>query len=128
MNIYSKENDFLESVTLISEDILKRYNDKIDKIALIGFSKLSYPLLVEISKRTNIKINNISCFIDNKIDEFIIIEDMISFRKRANLLTNEFKNRGKKILAVYSLFMSEEIKNEYKLFNSDIFLLDKRFS
>ena len=46
MKIYSKENeyenkDFFESVNLISEDILKRYNDRIDKIEG-GYIKLDY--------------------------------------------------------------------------------------
>ena len=147
MKIYSKENeyenkDFFESVNLISEDILKRYNDRIDKIGLIGFSKVSLPLLVEISKRTNIKIINIfdykdvkyiNSYVESNIDEFIIFEDIISLKKEVSILTNELKNRGKKVLAIYSLFMNKEMKcnNKYNLFNSNIskilstFLLEK---
>ena len=57
-------------------------------------------------------------YIDEDIDEFIIFEDMVSHGRSVNLLVNELKRMGKKVLAIYSLFMNNDMKtmhldNEY---------------
>ena len=124
------ERDFIEAVDLISKDILEKYGNKKDKIGLIGLARGGLPLLVAVSHKTNIrKINVVQIqmtnsndrwdygdakwvngYIDDEIDEFIVFEDMVSHGRSVNLLVNELKRMGKKVLAIYSLFMNEDMK------------------
>lgn len=96
------------------------------------------PLLVAVSHKTGIrKINVVQIkmtesnerwdygkpewvngFIDENIDEFIIFEDMVSHGRSVNLLVNELTKMNKKVLAIYTLFMNNDMKelsldNEY---------------
>ena len=116
---------------MISKDILEKYGDKKDKIGLIGLARGGLPLLVAVSHQTDIrrvnvvqiqmtKSNNrwdygdakwVDGYIDKDIDEFIIFEDMVSHGRSVNLLVNRLKRRGKKVLAIYSLFMNNDMKN-----------------
>jgi len=125
------EKQFLESVDLISKDILEKYSDKKDKIGLIGLARGGLPLLVAVSHQTDIrKVNVVQIqmtnsnnrwdygeakwvdgYIDKDIDEFIIFEDMVSHGRSVNLLVNKLKEMGKKVLAIYSLFMNNDMKN-----------------
>jgi hypoxanthine-guanine phosphoribosyltransferase len=125
------EKEFIEAVDLISKDILEKYGDKKDKIGLIGLARGGLPLLVAVSHQTDIrrvnvvqiqmtKSNNrwdygdakwVDGYIDKDIDEFIIFEDMVSHGRSVNLLVNRLKRRGKKVLAIYSLFMNNDMKN-----------------
>ena len=101
------------------------------KIGLIGLARGGLPLLVAVSHQTDIrrvnvvqiqmtKSNNrwdygdakwVDGYIDKDIDEFIIFEDMVSHGRSVNLLVNRLKRRGKKVLAIYSLFMNNDMKN-----------------
>lgn len=125
------ENDFLNAVDLISNDIINRYLNSNKTIGLIGLARGGLPLLVAVSHRTDIrKINVVQIkmtesnerwdygdlqwvngYIDEDIDEFIIFEDMVSHGRSINLLVNELTKMNKKVLAIYTLFMNDDMKN-----------------
>lgn len=132
------EKEFLESVDLISKDIENKYLNEGKNIGLIGLARGGLPLLVAISHRTGIRKINvvqikmtesnerwdygkpewINGFIDENTDEFIIFEDMVSHGRSVNLLVNELTKMNKKVLAIYTLFMNNDMKelsldNEY---------------
>lgn len=132
------EKEFLESVDLISKDIENKYLNGGKNIGLIGLARGGLPLLVAVSHRTGIRKINvvqikmtesnekwdygkpewINGFIDENIDEFIIFEDMVSHGRSVNLLVNELTKMNKKVLAIYTLFMNNDMKelsldNEY---------------
>ena len=132
------EKEFLESVDLISKDIENKYLNEGKNIGLIGLARGGLPLLVAVSHRTGIrKINVVQIkmtesnerwdygkpewvngFIDENIDEFIIFEHMVSHGRSVNLLVNELTKINKKVLAIYTLFMNNDMKelsldNEY---------------
>lgn len=132
------EKEFLESVDLISKDIENKYLNEGKNIGLIGLARGGLPLLVAVSHRTGIRKINvvqikmtesnerwdygkpewINGFIDENIDEFIIFEDMVSHGRSVNLLVNELTKMNKKVLAIYTLFMNNDMKelsldNEY---------------
>mgnify|MGYP004641734483 FL=1 len=132
------EKKFLESVDLISKDIENKYLNEGKNIGLIGLARGGLPLLVAVSHRTGIRKINvvqikmtesnerwdygkpewINGFIDENIDEFIIFEDMVSHGRSVNLLVNELTKMNKKVLAIYTLFMNNDMKelsldNEY---------------
>lgn len=132
------EKEFLESVDLISKDIENKYLNEGKNIGLIGLARGGLPLLVAVSHRTGIrKINVVQIkmtesnerwdygkpewvngLIDENIDEFIIFEDMVSHGRSVNLLVNELTKMNKKVLAIYTLFMNNDMKeisldNEY---------------
>ena len=132
------EKEFLESVDLISKDIENKYLNEGKNIGLIGLARGGLPLLVAVSHRTGIrKINVVQIkmtesnerwdygkpewvngFIDENIDEFIIFEDMVSHGRSVNLLVNVLTKMNKKVLAIYTLFMNNDMKelsldNEY---------------
>ena len=125
------EKDFLKAVDLISKDIEKKYLANNKKIGLIGLARGGLPLLVAVSHRTGIrKINVVQIkmtesnerwdygkpewvdgFIDKNIDDFIIFEDMVSHGRSINLLVNELTKQNKKVLAIYTLFMNNDMFN-----------------
>lgn len=132
------EKKFLESVDLISKDIENKYLNEGKNIGLIGLARGGLPLLVAVSHRTGIRKINvvqikmtesnekwdygkpewINGFIDENTDEFIIFEDMVSHGRSVNLLVNELTKMNKKVLAIYTLFMNNDMKelsldNEY---------------
>lgn len=132
------EKEFLESVDLISKDIENKYLNEGKNIGLIGLARGGLPLLVAVSHRTGIRKINvvqikmtesnerwdygkpewINGFIDENTDEFIIFEDMVSHGRSVNLLVNELTKMNKKVLAIYTLFMNNDMKelsldNEY---------------
>lgn len=132
------EREFLESVDLISKDIENKYLNEGKNIGLIGLARGGLPLLVAVSHRTGIRKINvvqikmtesnerwdygkpewINGFIDENTDEFIIFEDMVSHGRSVNLLVNELTKMNKKVLAIYTLFMNNDMKelsldNEY---------------
>lgn len=132
------EKEFLESVDLISKDIENKYLNEGKNIGLIGLARGGLPLLVTVSHRTGIRKINvvqikmtesnerwdygkpewINGFIDENTDEFIIFEDMVSHGRSVNLLVNELTKMNKKVLAIYTLFMNNDMKelsldNEY---------------
>lgn len=131
IKIKFNEEQFLKAVELICNDIEKKYKDKKKKIGLIGLARGGLPLLVAVSHRIDIRNVNVvqiqmtntnnkwdygeakwvNGYIDDEIDEFIIFEDMVSHGRSINLLINELEKRQKKVLAVYSLFMNEDMKN-----------------
>jgi len=128
-----EEKDFLKAVELISNDIETNYKNKKNKIGLIGLARGGLPLAVAVSHRVDIRRLNVvqiqmtntnnkwdygeakilDGYIDNDIEEFIIFEDMVSHGRSINLLINELLKKGKKVIAVYSLFMNEDMKNIY---------------
>ena len=131
------EKDFLLGVDLISKDIQEKFKDK--KFGLIGVARGGLPLLVAVSHRIDVRrvdmvqiqMTNsdnkwdygeakfVNETLDDEIDEYIIFEDIVSHGRSVNLLVNELKKRGKKVLAIYSLILNEDMKN-IELDNEDM--------
>lgn len=132
------EKEFLEAVDLISKDILDKYVKEGRKVGFIGLARGGLPLLVAVSHRTGVREVNVvqikmtnsnerwdygkpefvNGFIDEDIDEFILFEDMVSHGRSVNLLVNELTKKNKKVLAIYTLVLNEDMKqlsldNEY---------------
>ena len=130
------EKDFLEAVNLISKDIKEKYGNK--QFGIIGVARGGVPLAVAVSHRLDIrrmdivqiKMTNsdekwdygeakiISSTLEDYIDEYIIFEDIVSHGRSVNVLVNELKKKGKKVLAIYSLVLNEDMErlkldNEY---------------
>ena len=123
------EKEFLQSVNQIVDDINEKYGDKIDKIGLIGLARGGLPLLVTVSHKTGIrKINVVQIqmtntdnkwdygqetwvwdHIDQDVEEFILFEDMVSHARSINVVIDMLKKKNKKVLAVYSLFMNNDM-------------------
>ena len=131
------EKEFLEAVDLISKDILEKFPDK--KFGLIGVARGALPLLTAVSHRIDVRrvdvvqiqMTNtdnkwdygeakiINSTLGDDIDEYIIFEDIVSHGRSVNLLVNELKNKGKKVLAIYSLLLNEDMK-QLSLDNEDM--------
>lgn len=144
IKIYYGEDNFLEDIELISNDIKYKYKDK--KIGIIGIARGALPMLTTISHRLNIRRVDIAQIkmtnsdekwdygnpellyntVDDNIEEYIILEDIISHGRSVNLLVNDLIKKGKKVLAIYSLILNDEMK-KYKLDNEnmDIFYVNK---
>ena len=131
IKIKFNEEDFLEAVKLISDDIEKKYLKSNKKIGLVGIARGGLPLLVAVSHSTGIRQVNVVqvemtksdnrwdygepsinwAAIDDSIDEFILFEDMVSHARSINVVIDMLKSKGKKVLAVYSLFMNNYMFN-----------------
>ena len=131
------EKDFLASVDLISKDILDNYKDK--KFGLIGVARGGLPLLVAVSHRIDVRrvdvvqiqMTNsdnkwdygeakiVNETLDDDIEEYIVFEDIVSHGRSVNLLVNDLLKKGKKVLAIYSLILNEDMK-DLSLDNEDM--------
>ena len=107
---------------------LEKYGDK--KFGIIGVARGGLPLLVAVSHRIDVRRVDVVQIqmtnSDNKwdygdakfvnetlsddIDQYIIFEDIVSHGRSVNILVNELKKRGKKVLAIYSLILNEDMK------------------
>ena len=123
------EKEFLEAVKLISEDIEDKFKDK--KFGIIGVARGGLPLLVAVSHRLDIrrvdviqvKMTNsdnkwdygeaelVNETLGDDIDEYIVFEDIVSHGRSVNLVVNELLKRNKKVLAIYSLVVNEDMKD-----------------
>ena len=138
IKIRFNEEMFLDAVEKISIDIRKNYDLKNKKIGLIGIARGALPLLVALSHELEIRDVNVvqikmtksnekwdygvaeyhNGYIDDDCDEYIILEDMVSHGRSVNVLVNKLTKENKKIAAIYTLFMNEDMKklkldNEY---------------
>lgn len=126
------ENDFLRSVYLISEDIRTKYDLKNRKIGLIGVARGALPLLTAVSHYLDIR--NISVIqiqmtntdkikdygetrfvnqmLQEDITDYILLEDIVSHGRCSNFSINYLKEKGKNVLAVYSLVMNDYFKEK----------------
>ena len=122
------EKEFLEAVDLISKDITEKFSNK--KFGLLGVARGGLPLLVAISHRIDVRrvdviqvqMTNtdnqwdygeakfVNETLDDDIDEYIVFEDIVSHGRSVNLIVNELLKRGKKVLAIYSLVLNEDMK------------------
>ena len=125
------EKDFREAVKLISKDIKEKYLKSGKKIGLIGVARGGLPLLVAVSHETDIRKINVvqvimtnsderwdygqphisNYFIDDDIDDYIILEDMVSHARSINAVIDLLRSKNKNVLAVYSLFMNDDMFN-----------------
>lgn len=125
------EKDFLEAVDLITKDIEKKYLKENKKIGILGIARGGLPLLVAVSHSTGIREINVVqvemtksderwdygepkinwSAINEDIDEFILFEDMVSHARSINVVIDMLKKKNKKVLAVYSLFMNNDMFN-----------------
>lgn len=144
IKIKFNEKDFLEAVALISKDIEKNFKN--EKFGIIGVARGGLPLAVAISHRigirrvdtVQIKMTNsnekwdygtaeiISSTVDDSVDKYIIFEDIVSHGRSVNILVNELLKKNKKVLAIYSLILNEDMEkltldNE----NMDIIFVNK---
>ena len=123
------EKEFLEAVKLISDDIEDKFKDK--KFGIIGVARGGLPLLVAVSHRLDIrrvdviqvKMTNsdnkwdygeaelVNDTLGDDIDEYIVFEDIVSHGRSVNLVVNELLKRNKKVLAIYSLVVNEDMKD-----------------
>ncbi len=123
------EKEFLEAVKLISDDIEDKFKGK--KFGIIGVARGGLPLLVAISHRLDIrrvdviqvKMTNsdnkwdygeaelVNETLGDDIDEYIVFEDIVSHGRSVNLVVNELLKRKKKVLAIYSLVVNEDMKD-----------------
>lgn len=131
IKIRFNEEMFLDAVDKIANDIRKNYDIKNKKIGLIGIARGALPLLVALSHELDIRDINVvqikmtksnerwdygeakwhNGYIDENCDEYIILEDMVSHGRSVNLLVNELTKKNKKVAAIYTLFMNNDMKN-----------------
>ncbi len=127
--IYYGEKEFLEAVDLISKDIQEKFGNK--KFGIIGVARGGLPLLVAVSHRIDarrvdvvqVKMTNsdqkwdygtaeiVNSTLDDSFDEYILFEDIVSHGRSVNLLVNELLKKGKKVIAIYSLVLNEDMEN-----------------
>lgn len=125
------EKMFLDAVVKIANDIRENYDLNNKKIGLIGIARGALPLLVALSHELDIRDISVvqikmtnsnerwdygdvtwkNGYIDDNFDEYIILEDMVSHGRSVNLLVNELTKMNKKVAAIYTLFMNEDMKN-----------------
>lgn len=124
------QKEFENAVVKIGNDILNSYDFHDEKIGLIGVARGALPLLTAISHYVNnrnisimqIQMTNsdkikdygetrfINEMVDESVNSFIIIEDVVSHGRCSNFVINRLKNIGKKVLNVYSIIMNEDFE------------------
>lgn len=130
---------YFNAVEAICQDILENYDIKDSKIGIIGLARGALPLLVSVSHGIGIRrvstiqlqmsnsdnchdygeVRIISECIDDTVDKFILLEDIIYKGKTTNAAIDLLKRKGKEVLCVYSLVIDEEFKN-IEISNHDI--------
>lgn len=130
---------YIKAVEVICSDIIKNYDIKNEKIGILGMARGGLPLLVSVSHGIGIRevssiqlqmSNSDNCHdygevriinecINDNIEKFILLEDIIYKGKTTNAAIEILKNRKKEILCVYSLVMDEGFKN-IEISNNDI--------
>lgn len=126
------EKEVLEAARLISNDILKNYDLENDKIGLLGVARSGLPLLTIVSHYCNqrkVSVMQVQTtasdkirdfakettylgeMIQNDVDKFIILEDVVCYGHCSNEVINRLKKLGKETVAVYTIVMNEKFEN-----------------
>lgn len=132
---------FLKAAMLISNDIINCYDIRNKKIGLLGIARGALPLLVTIAHYLDIRkisvmqvqmtnsdnvkdygsVRFINEMLDPDVDEFIILEDIVSYGRCSNLVINRLMNQGKSVSGVYSIVMNKVFEAlDYDIKNIDL--------
>lgn len=135
------EEMFLRAAKLISKDIINCYDIKSKKVGLLGIARGAMPLLVTTAHYLDIRkisvmqvqMTNSDCIKDYgpvhfinemlvpDVEEFIILEDIVSYGRCSNLAINRLKNQGKNVKGVYSIVMNKAFEAlDYDMENIDL--------
>lgn len=135
------EKMFLKAAELISNDIMKCHDIKNKKIGLLGIARGAMPLLttiahyldirkisimqVQMTNSDNVKdygpVRFINEMLDPDIEEFIILEDIVSYGRCSNLVINRLMNQGKSVKGVYSIVMNKVFETlDYDIKNIEV--------
>lgn len=123
--------DYWKAIRAICKDIKSKYNVSEGNIGILGMARGGLPMLVSVSHELGIRnismiqlqmSNSDKCHdygevriinecIDDNIEQFILLEDIIYKGKTTDAAITLLKNRNKKVLGVYSLILDEGFKN-----------------
>lgn len=121
---------YWKGIEIICDDIRKNYNLAKDKIGILGMARGALPMLVSVSHELEIrnvstiqlqmsnsdkchdygKVKVLNECINNNFEKFILLEDIIYKGQTTNAAINVLKEKGKEVLAVYSLIIDEGAK------------------
>lgn len=134
----SKNNEVLfnydqywKAIKSICKDIKNKYDITGENIGILGIARGGLPMLVSISHELGIRnismvqiqmsnsdnchdygeVRLISECINDNIEQFIVLEDIIYKGKTTDATISLLKNRNKKVLGVYSLILDEGFKD-----------------
>lgn len=130
---------YMDACKKIANDIKEHYDITKDDIELVGMARGGLPMLVTLSHLLGIRkismiqtkmSNSDNCHdygefkylsdnLDSKKKKCILFEDIIYKGKTTNGVIDILKEKGKDILAVYSLIIDEGF-NDINISNSDI--------
>lgn len=125
---YQKYWDAIEKICI---DIREKFDLSKEDIGIVAMARGALPMLVSISHELGIRkvstiqlqmsnsdklhdygnVRVISECINDDFDKFIIFEDIIYKGKTTDKAIDILKNKGKKVLAVYSLIIDEGFEN-----------------
>lgn len=135
------EKMFLKAALLIANDIKGCYNINGKNIGLLGIARGAMPLLITISHYLDIRrisviqvqmtnsdkvkdygpVRFINEMLDPEVEEYIVLEDIVSHGRCSNFVINRLVNQGKIIKAVYSIVMNEAFETmDYDIKNIDV--------
>lgn len=135
------EKQFLYAADLISKDIKRSYDLSKDNIGLLGIARGGMPLLttvahyldmrkisimhIQMTNSDKIKDYGTTRFInemlDSEVDEYIILEDIVSYGRCSNFAINKLIQGGKNVKGVYSIVLNDKFKSlDYDIKDIDI--------
>lgn len=130
---------YWKAITAICENIKKNYDLTKENIGIVGMARGALPMLVSVSHELGIRTvstiqlkmsNSDNCHdygkvkvlnecISDEFDKFILLEDIIYKGQTTNAAINVLKQKGKDVLAVYSLVVDEGAK-KIQIENEDV--------
>ena len=135
------EKMFLKAASLIANDIETCYEIKENNIGILGIARGAMPLLITIAHYLDIRtisimhiqmtnsdkvkdygpVRFINEMLDSKVEEYIILEDIVSYGRCSNFAINRLVDYGKRITGVYSIVMNEAFESlDYDIQNIDL--------
>lgn len=122
---------YMKAIKAISKDILSKYNLNQDNIGIIGIARGALPMLASVSHFINHRevatiqtqmSNSDNCYdygkvrylndsISDKVDKYIVLEDIIYKGQSTNAVIDILKSRGKEVVCVYTLAIDEDFLN-----------------
>lgn len=135
------EKMFLKAAVLIANDIENCYEIKENSIGILGIARGAMPLLITIAHYLDIRkisimhiqmtnsdkikdygpVRFINEMLDPEVEEYIILEDIVSHGRCSNFAINRLLDYGKRIKGVYSIVMNEAFESlDYDIQNIDL--------
>lgn len=127
---------YMKAIKVIAKDILEKYDLEKENIGILGIARGGLPMLTSISHAINhrevavmqIQVSNsdachdfgearlLNDNIDDKVDKYIVFEDIILKGRSTDAALEILKKKGKEVVAVYTLIIDEgfldiDIKN-----------------